>query len=212
MASLWVIAQPVCSRVAVPLGAPSPRSSQRSAAALVLPGTATSATARFYSGAGGAGSAGRAGTSLARQIEEQEALLEKEAERLRMLQEVLEKEAGRLLMVEEALTKGVVPDTSPRWQILAANLQRLAAKEQDLTVDKQHFADLQKEKILCRTETKVLQRDCTASGLLPRPTTTTPAPPHPRALPLSILSRIPAPPQPMDSEDMLLQQDRREQV
>jgi hypothetical protein len=121
MVSLWVIAQPVCSRVAVPLGAPSPRSSQRSAAALVLPGTATSATARFYSGAGGAGSAGRAGTSLARQIEEQEALLEKEAERLRMLQEVLEKEG--------------VPDTSPRWQILAADWQILAAKEQRL--DKQ---------------------------------------------------------------------------
>ena len=147
MVSLWVIAQPVCSRVAVPLGAPSPRSSQRSAAALVLPGTATSATARFCSGAGGAGSAGRAGTSLARQIEEQEALLEKEAERLRMLQEVLEKEAGRLLMVEEALTKEGVPDTSPRWQILAADKQilaakeqRLAAKEQDLAVDKQGLA------------------------------------------------------------------------
>jgi len=107
---------------------------------LVLPGTTTSATARFYSGAGGAGSAGRAGTSLARQIEEQEALLEKEAERLRMLQEVLEKEAGRLLMVEEALTKEGVPDTSPRWQILAVKEQRLAAKEQDLAVDKQGLA------------------------------------------------------------------------
>ena len=147
MVSLWVIAQPVCSRVAVPLGAPSPRSSQRSAAALVLPGTATSATARFYSGAGGAGSAGRAGTSLARQIEEQEALLEKEAGRLRMLEEALVEEAGRLRMLEEALTKEGVPDTSPRRQglaadkqILAFDKQRLAVQEQRLTVDKQRLA------------------------------------------------------------------------
>jgi len=146
MVSLWVIAQPVCSRVAVPLGAPSPRSSQRSAAALVLPGTATSATARFYSGAGGAGSAGRAGTSLARQIEEQEALLEKEAERLRMLQEVLEKEAGRLLIVEEALTKEGVPDTSPRWQILAADKQILAADWRILAANEQRLDKQEKRR------------------------------------------------------------------
>ena len=81
------------------------------------------------------------GTSLARQIEEQEALLEKEAERLRMLQEVLEKEAGRLLMVEEALTKEGVPDTSPRRQGLAAKEQGLAANEQGLAVDKQRLAE-----------------------------------------------------------------------
>ena len=155
MVSLWVIAQSVYPRFAAPLGVPFPRSSHHSAAASGLPGIATSATARFYSGAGGAGSAGRAGTSLERQIEEQDALLEKEAGRLRMLQEALAKEAGRLLMVEEALTKEGLPDTSPRqlglaadWQILAANEQilfineqHLFANEQRLEVDKQRLAE-----------------------------------------------------------------------
>ena len=141
MVSLWVIAQPVCSRVAVPLGAPSPRSSQRSAAASGLPGTLTSATARFYSGAGGAGSAGRAGTSAERRsIEAQEALLEKEAMRLRMLEEGLAVEAGRLRVLEEALAEEGVPDTSPRRLGLAAREQGLAAKEQRLAVKEQRLA------------------------------------------------------------------------
>ena len=55
MVSLWVIAQPVYPRFAAPLGAllgaPFPRFSHHSAAASGLPGTATSATARFRSGA-----------------------------------------------------------------------------------------------------------------------------------------------------------------
>ena len=42
--------------------------------------------------------------------------------------------------MEEALTKEGVPDTSPRWQILAADKQILAAKEQGLAVDKQGLA------------------------------------------------------------------------